>query len=345
MIEEMFSQEPAFAGRMNPAEGVNDPLDKCMVIREIQDHGAPQVGGSMGKGTAIGDTDFDVVVFLNDHEPPFRQRIFDKMLAALKTVRGYSFIKKTRYSIRFKIRINRLTLDFDLLPAQNLLDHAKHSSDMARQQAVEVRHRMGNFARPSVFSTSLAEQTILFMKKKPDDVVKVIKLARHWNQQIRIDEKVHGRSYMVELVAAWAQKDQPVGSLFERFVRFLREMEDFSNLRIFFGHHYCKFSIPEDVWKQTPLVMDPCNPYNNLAEGITPDVIENFQSAATRSLAMIKNGLKDVEDLFFATDESDDDQEEKYDNDDVGKFDDKHGFFDGLKREYECLMPGGRYNY
>ncbi|OXA47905.1 hypothetical protein Fcan01_17489 [Folsomia candida] len=159
---------------------------------------------------------------------------------------------------------------------------------MARQQAIEVRRRMQDFANPSAFSSSLAEQTILFMKNKPDDIVK-------------------GRSYMIELVACWAQKGQPTCSLFNRFVRFLREMEDFSNLRIFFGHHYRRVSVPDEVWNETPLIMDPCNPFNNLAEGISQDVIDIFESTAAQSLAVIRNGLVDVEDLFFENVEDEDD--------------------------------------
>ncbi|XP_035711981.1 2'-5'-oligoadenylate synthase-like protein 2 [Folsomia candida] len=220
------------------------------------------------------------------------------MLAALGTVPGFYLGRQTRYSISFQIRINRLTLDFDLLPATNMLDYDKHAEDMAREQAIEVRRRMQDFANPSAFSSSLAEQTILFMKNKPDDIVKVIKLARYWNQQIEIDEYVKGRSYMIELVACWAQKGQPACNLFTRFVRFLREMEDFSNLRIFFGHHYRRLSVPDEVWEQTPLVMDPCNLYNNLAEGISQNVIGIFEYSAARSLGAIRDGLENVEDLF-----------------------------------------------
>lgn len=53
--------------------------------------------------------------------------------------------------------------------------------------------------------------------------------------------------------------------------------------------------------------MDPCNPFNNLAEGISQDVIDIFESTAAQSLAVIRNGLVDVEDLFFENVEDEDD--------------------------------------
>lgn len=88
-------------------------------------------------------------------------------------------------------------------------------------------------------STSLCEQTVLFLKKKPKDVINVIKLAKYWNTNIKGMPYVRGRSYMIELVAAYAQKNRPSCGLLQRFIRFLELMTVFILLHFLF-YPFCK---------------------------------------------------------------------------------------------------------
>jgi hypothetical protein len=197
---------------------------------------------------------------------------------------------------------------------------SSHFSNASNKQAAAVRRRLKKYYEKYSdigysFSSSLSEQTVLFLKKRPKDVLDVIKIAKHWNKQLPIKSYVSGRSFIIELVAVHSQKALPGCSLLQRFIRFLRCMEvqssiiftsskicfliqDFSTLQIVFGYHYKKTSVPENILRQKPLIMDPCNPYNNLAYKIDKGAIAMFEMYARITLDILRDSVNDVNEVF-----------------------------------------------
>lgn len=80
-----------------------------------------KIAGSMGKGTAIEDTDFDVVVFMNNIQPPFTRALMQNMEDAIMYLPGYRRKSLNSHCLSFVLEIEGHKLDFDLLAAANLV--------------------------------------------------------------------------------------------------------------------------------------------------------------------------------------------------------------------------------
>lgn len=79
------------------------------------------IAGSMGKGTAVKDSDFDVIVVMNIDPPPYPNSLFERMNDCLESLRGYTFIRITAHCLQFRFSYKGYKLEFDLLPASNLV--------------------------------------------------------------------------------------------------------------------------------------------------------------------------------------------------------------------------------
>lgn len=83
-------------------------------------------------------------------------------------------------------------------------------------------------------SSSICETTIDFVRHRWEPVQHIIKLAKYWDSNIKLDCYVSGRSYIIELVAIWSQeskdpslgpKETPMPTVVLGFKRFLSAMK------------------------------------------------------------------------------------------------------------------------
>lgn len=89
-----------------------------------------KMAGSVGKGTNIRDTDFDVVVFFNNYEPELeegRKELLDFILKAAKTIPGFEKGKEEvkQFSVHFEVKRDDKTYKFDVLPGANFMGSSK----------------------------------------------------------------------------------------------------------------------------------------------------------------------------------------------------------------------------
>ena len=120
------------------------------------------------------------------------------------------------------------------------------------------------------------------------------RLAKYWNSTITYDGCISGRSSIFELLGVDAGKNEERlrgynPSTREAFKRFLETVAAVDTQRIAYFENYSRSDIPSSVWQQTPLLLDPSNPYNNLMTRFPPEARAVFKARAAESLRRLRN--------------------------------------------------------
>lgn len=156
---------------------IHDILESIRKSDEISLDRARKAG-SMGKGTALGDEfspDFDVVCFVNGHEPPFSKELIQAFLRTVKNAgrtTAWTILRTdfTQHSVEVIVEVGPFKFKLDVLPAANFVqgDHLLTAQEREATQSKEGSKRMKtrckNQRERSNFSTSLAEATVSFVK-------------------------------------------------------------------------------------------------------------------------------------------------------------------------------------
>lgn len=138
------------------------------------------IGGSTGKKTMIMNSDIDLVLFVNGERPPFA-RVLEDFENSLTMSASYNIrdIRTTKYSIQFKA----LEFEFDLLPAVNFTNGLPVGGDeLIDIQQQEVLGRIEQDPRKYgyMYSSSLADATVRFMKQQSGFVHEMARIAKIW---------------------------------------------------------------------------------------------------------------------------------------------------------------------
>jgi hypothetical protein len=128
-------------------------------------------------------------------------------------------------------------------------------------------------------------------------------VAKYWLQNLETDS-FSGMKLLVETVAMSAairiEKERPKNRMYCAVRQFLRLMKDFRNISVIITapYTYELDRIPEEIRNQRPLVLDPANPYNNLAHN-GDIVMEDFVDSATLTLSKLDRiGRDDWSSIF-----------------------------------------------
>ena len=118
------------------------------------------------------------------------------------------------------------------------------------------------------------------------------RLAKFWNSTIFFNRSSYGRSYRFEVLGIAAGREEEEAnegnpSILRAFRLFLKSVENLSTQRVIFTDFYRESDIPDQIWQQKPLVMDPSNPYNNLMYNFKPANQELFSQCAKVSLSRL----------------------------------------------------------
>ena len=155
------------------------PLDRICVL------------GSIGKGTALPNADFDCVVFM---DKPI-ETLFDVLNdfeAILRPI--FPELKKTRWSLQFHAD----GFDMDILPAVNFIGMSKvpptGNPEVVRAQAWKVYEKILEAqsdvrgATASAYNTSLCESQVMFMKSQSVFTHQLVRLTKFWNKSLYIED-------------------------------------------------------------------------------------------------------------------------------------------------------------
>lgn len=140
------------------------------------------MAGSTGKKTTIIDSDMDIVLFINDERPPFKDVLDDfENILIIKEDNSLKIrnIKATPFSIHFKA----MSFEFDFLPAANFTKGLQLDGDLLIDiQQEKVLEKIKEHPKENcyMYSNSLADAAIRFMKQQSGFVNEIVRIAKFW---------------------------------------------------------------------------------------------------------------------------------------------------------------------
>ncbi|XP_048249321.1 2'-5'-oligoadenylate synthase 3-like isoform X2 [Haliotis rufescens] len=272
----------------------NEAVEKLMLFMQ---HNTKYIigkfvkGGSLEKGTSIKDTfDVDLVAFINNFESVAEMdKHIDSILAKLEEhivhdditwAKKTIFTRKSHRSVQFKItgHEGEELIDVDLLPAVDLRQD-RRSIFLEMKDSPTTRH---------LYSACLTQDQIAFVKHRPPQVKELIRLVKYWKEI----EAVDIRSYCVELIVIglWEEWGKQLQATFDIRTGFRKVMEELScvgsmKMTSLSKHRVSDYtSLPDP-----PAVIDPANPFVNVADNLKSHEVENIQRKAKATLKDMKN--------------------------------------------------------
>lgn len=262
--------------------------------------------GSFGKKTNIRTSDVDLVLFINDQNPPF-----DHQLKSLYDTCVQSALKSA-----FNIKLNKNSLkmtnqkyEIDVVLATNFVKEVKkHKSLPHLQQYYALQRISQNYSENNyIFSSALAEASVYFMKTRVGFANEMARLAKYWFKQFQTNYFSHisGASTFIELVAVYAARKGQLGnrkfnSHLKSFIKFLQLLMNFEKLDVSFNRCNPMFKEHAPADTTTPRVIDPVNPYNNFVSYWCKDngAIEKLKEVAAKTYERLQDFILNPNDTF-----------------------------------------------
>merc|ERR1712179_683370 len=151
-------------------------------------------------------------------------------------------------------------ISFDLLVAANYVTgNTSKAVEEQRKNSMTKLKQAGDYKKTfGELGVQMTESSVEFMKKKSKFVHDIAKLAKFWNQLMYFNEKIYGRSTIMELLgtkAALEEENNDVSpSHWNAFKRFLEKVEGIKNVNIVFPDYYADNEVPPEIRSQRPLL-------------------------------------------------------------------------------------------
>lgn len=235
-------------------------------------------GGSVAKGSAVtGVSDAEIVFFLNGlpttgHDrwlPPLLRATAGVLSEQLTPDQGVDGVTITDDSVNMKVK-GIITVDVRFSP---VFDSFAKVIQSIGSQGPEVRR---------FYLPSLVQERTQFIAKQPGHVKVTIRLLKWWrDQQSWSNKLVRPSDDTLELLAVYsAVQTRPTDQRIA-VANVMLLLSQFNDLQIVWSNYYGK----EDVWapllRQRPLLMDPTNPFINIADPQLFDAREMMSLAKT----------------------------------------------------------------
>jgi hypothetical protein len=235
-------------------------------------------GGSVGKGTAInGITDAEVVFFLQGLPPCDHSKWLPALLKSVAGVLTEHFsedhtiegIETTEDSVHMKVKS---CVELDLRFSPELGDYKEVIQAMSQQRPDLRKH----------FNNALVKEKVQFISKQPGQVKVTMRLLKWWRDQQRWSSALKTPSDdILELVAVYSALTSKPRDQRNAVANAMSLMAKFDELRIVWSNYYEKEEIWAPLLQQRPLLMDPVNPFVNVAAPLNFDASELMATAKT----------------------------------------------------------------
>jgi len=236
-------------------------------------------GGSVGKGTAItGVADAEVVLFLaampaasmGKWLPPLLKAAAATLTEHLTSSQhGTGEVRITSDSVQVTVK-GIVNVDIRFSPM--LASHGEAIETMRSQGPAERR----------LLSSSLAQEKTQFIAKQPGQVKVTMRLLKWWREQQRWSSTMARPSdEILELVAVYSAVQTKPADQRSAIANAMSLMARFDELRIVWSNYYEKQDIWAPLLHQRPLLMDPTNPFVNVADPQVFDARELMSLAST----------------------------------------------------------------
>jgi hypothetical protein len=220
-------------------------------------------GGSVGRGTVIGgSTDAEVVFLLKDMPvagqlrwlPALHKAVVGVLNEHLGASHGVENVRATPDSVKLNVR-GVVAVDLKFVP---VFDSFADTLKFMAQEGPETRRRLG---------CALMKERTHFISKQPGQVKVTMRLLKWWRDQQQWSSAVSRPSDdLIELLTVFSAQQSKPQDQQTAVANVLALMKRFDEMNITWTNFYKKSEIWEPLINQRPLVMDPVNPYLNLAD-------------------------------------------------------------------------------
>jgi hypothetical protein len=220
-------------------------------------------GGSVGRGTVIGGaTDAELVFFLKDLPvagqlrwlPALHKAVVGVLNEHLGASHGVENVHATPDSVKLSVR-GVVAVDLKFVP---VFESYANTLKFLAQEGPETRKKLG---------AALLKERTNFISKQPGQVKVTMRLLKWWRDQQQWSRAMSRPSDdLLELLTVYSATQSKPQDQQSAVGNVLALMTRFDELCITWTNFYKKTDIWEPLANQRPLVMDPVNPYLNLAD-------------------------------------------------------------------------------
>ena len=298
----------SFSRSLAPQKDIIDSVSSTInkVIVSIQKNGnrfgvdRAIIAGSMGKHTTIENFfDVDLVIFINSSEPPFKEE--SERIEELLYLNFNDFCLSHKSDKILKASVNKV--GFDILLATNYAVGGPHQLNKRREQHRALLSKFdpdrSTWRDTKPYSCGFGETVVEFIQSQSEIVHSAIRLAKFWMYTLVLLDHRHGYSYATELLITHAAKvltsrfeDHSVPSIFNEY---LRQLVNWKQLRAYWTDYYTENQISSRCRSQVPLLLDPSNPWNNIAMEIPWEKLSIFAASTLRKW---ENPMMPIQELF-----------------------------------------------
>jgi hypothetical protein len=234
-------------------------------------------GGSVGRGTVIGgSTDAEIVFFLKDLPvagqmkwlPALHKAVVGVLKEYLSASHGVEDVLAEADSVKFSVR-GVVSVDMKFVP---VFDSLTEVYKALKHSEADARRRLG---------CALLKERTHFISKQPGQVKVTMRLLKWWrDQQQWSSVAARPSDDLIELLvvhSACLSKPQDQQAA---VTNVLALMSRFSDLHVTWTNYYKKTDIWDPLLNHQPLLMDPVNPFLNVADPQTFDHRELMTYAA-----------------------------------------------------------------
>lgn len=227
-------------------------------------------GGAIGNGTAIsGGAHADLVLFVDDapvdtfadSAPGFAKKLVAVLLENADDELSFESVVATEDVVHVKIAgADAVNVTLRFAPIFESYD--------ATVKYISARKtRRWEFAKIQPrLAPMFAKEKLQFIKSQPAVVKVTLRLLKWWrNNQCWESELARPSDDLLEVLAVHSAGQSPTGDVAAAVSKVLSLMIKFNDLSIVWSSYYAKEDICEKMLEAKPLVMDPVNPFVNLA--------------------------------------------------------------------------------
>jgi len=236
-------------------------------------------GGSVGKGTAVvGVCDAEVVFFLAGMPAGTQSKWLPPLLKAVASVLTAECVADHHCLEDVRVSEDSLRLRVSELGTVQLRFSPIFESHVEAVQAMSKQTPDGR----RLLEAAFAKEKVQFIAKQPGQVKVTMRLLKWWRQQQEwSSELTRPSDDILELMVVYsAAMTKPVDQA-AAVANVMSLLARFDEMRIVWSNYYGK----EDVWapllNQRPLLMDPVNPFVNVASPQAFDPCELVSAAKT----------------------------------------------------------------
>mmetsp|Transcript_12720 Transcript_12720/g.35177 ORF Transcript_12720/g.35177 Transcript_12720/m.35177 type:complete len:627 (-) Transcript_12720:125-2005(-) len=235
-------------------------------------------GGSVGRGTGIaGAVNAKVVLFLDGLPPTSRELWLPALLSAVAAAlqvqlsgsRGIESVKVVGDVVQ--------VCSAGALPVDLLFSPAFGSC----REAIEI------LGADPASAVALAEERVNFIAKQPEAVKITMRLLKWWREQQRWSSaRTKPSDELLELVVAYAAWHSAPADQCAAVSAALGLLAGFGSAQLMWPEalaHYSEAEVPAALLRQRPLLLDPVNPFLNVAYAEAFDAAEMITFAQSAS--------------------------------------------------------------